>query len=158
MREQILANYMFNSGLRIDVLEDEERFIELTEHSLNTMEAQWSTAERHWIDMRDHIQSYFGISVVKDSMLYVMASACREVDFSSAMSNMEGYDMGIDGFEGWLDNYFPERTIDVEILENNETSDSESNASDDRHDMERQLLEHYSSTGRGIPIQIRERV
>jgi len=74
------------------------------------------------------------------------------------MSNMDGYDMGIDGFEGWLDNYFPERTIEVGILEDNETSDGESNASDDRHDMERQLLEHYSSTGRGIPIQIREGV
>ena len=160
MREQILANYMFNNGMRIDILEDEERFIELTEHSLNTMEASWSTAERHWIDMRDHIQSYFGINVVKDTMLYVMASACREVDFGNAMSNMEGYDMGIDGFEGWLDNYFPERTIDVEILEGNEASDhdGESATLEDRLTMENQLLEHYSSTGRGIPIQIRERV
>lgn len=160
MREQILANHMFNSGLRIGSLEDKERLIELTEHSLNTMEASWATAERHWIDMRDHIQSYFGIRVVKDSMLYVMASACREVDFSDAMSNMEGYDMGVDGFKGWLDNYFPERTIDVGILEDNETNDhdGESAALEDRLTMEHQLLEHYSSTGRGIPIQIRERI
>ena len=158
IREQILVNWMMNNNKRFGNI-DEDLFIGYTNHSLNTMNQQWNTAESHWNSMRDGIQAYFGINVCRDAMLYVMASACREVNYSTTIEYMADYDMGLEGFHNWLDNCYPDRTMTPEIVEmiddGGELADQDGEA---RLDMERQLLEHYSSTGRGIPIQIRERV
>ena len=154
MREQILANWILANNRSFSV--NDEQFIAFTDNSLSCMDQNWGTAESHWDSMRDAIQSYFGINVYKDTMLYVMASASREVNFADTIEYMGDYDMGIEGFHEWLDNCYTGRTMTPEIAALEEV-DVRSNPSCTAS-MERELLEHYSSTGRGIPIQIRERV
>ena len=57
MREQILANYMLNHDISWNALEDELDRREYMQTALNTMETNWQTSERYWIEMRDNIQS-----------------------------------------------------------------------------------------------------
>jgi hypothetical protein len=124
-----------------------------TEISLTNIEENWNTAVSHWPEVRDSINIYFGVAVDPESMQYIMASSARDVNYSESINAMEDFDMGSDGFYDWLDAYYGNRTITPGLIpmENNDHDEMEPS------DMERQLLEHYSSTGRGIPIQIRER-
>ena len=99
-----------------------------------------------------NINAYFEVNVGRESMLYVMASVSTQVNYGETINWMENHDMGEIGFYNWLDDCYPDRTITPELIPmENRDNDGESNHN---MEMERQLLEHYSSTGRGIPIQI----
>ena len=151
MREQILANYMISKRYEFEVLADSNERHELLDRALNQMDRNWGTAEAHIDDMMNDIQSYFSINVSRNSMMYIMASLAREVNYSETREYMDDYDNGEIGFYDWLDQHYGNRTIDPEIIPMEVAS---SEPVRDTSELERMLLESYSASGRGIPISL----
>jgi hypothetical protein len=152
MREQILANYMISRGHNFETLSDEAIYSSRMDRALVQMNDNWSAAEDHINRMVRNIHTYFAINVDSESMLYIMASLVREISFAETIDHMEDYEMGADGFYSWLDSYYHDRTITPQIIPM-ETETSEHNTTSE---LERELLESYSASGRGIPIQVTE--
>ena len=161
IREQVLANYMISRNHPWRRLIDESDYQYFSESSLNHIDAAWDTAENHWDRMHANLLLHFNLNVDKEAMLYIMASSCREVSYDHTMDDMANYDMTEDGFYGWLDHHYSNRTITPEVLVYSYPSDTLEDLPNEvqveRDQMERRLLEHYSATGRGIPIQPTER-
>jgi hypothetical protein len=85
--------------------------------------------------------------------MYIMASLAREVSYGDTMEYMDDYDNGEIGFYDWLDQHYPNRTINPEIIPMEVAS---SEPVRDTNELERMLLEAYSASGRGIPIQVHQ--
>ena len=84
--------------------------------------------------------------------MYIMASLAREVSYGDTMEYMDEYDNSEIGFYDWLDQHYPNRTINPEIIPMEEVVSSEPVR--DTSELERMLLESYSASGRGIPISV----
>jgi len=153
MREQVLANYMISKRYTFERLADSNEHADMLDRALNQMDRNWGTAEAHVDDMISSIRSYFNVNVAPDSIMYIMASLAREVSYGDTMEYMDDYDNGEIGFYDWLDQHYPNRTINPEIIPMEVAS---SEPVRDTNELERMLLEAYSASGRGIPIQVHQ--
>jgi len=160
VRDQIIANYMISNGL--DLSDSLSTYAELSLDARHHMNSHWDTALRYYDRMYAHILLNFNLDIDKDDLLYLMSSSCSVLDFETTWIRTSEYDNNIEGYYDWLEDCFPDRTINpvasVHIAPSEVASITEDSFEFERDQLERSLLEHYTTTGRGIPIQTREGV
>lgn len=151
MREQILVNFMISRGLPFSILEDSLIHDDYTRQSLTHVSLHWETAESYFSDMLSNIKAYFGVNIEREAMIYNMASMCQDVNFQETWDCMPDFSMDEKGFYEWLNAWFRPTILPQIIPMNNDGASLDEQFGSD---LEQRLLEEYSSTGRGIPIQI----
>jgi len=155
IREQMIANYLTAiGGISNDILS----YNEALSSTMTSLEESWTTAVSYYDRMYAGILLHFNIEIDRDNMIYLMASSCSTENFQQTIDDMHAYDDTVEGYHAWLDHNYPNRTITPEGTIHVAPSESGTRTETQLEIMERNLLEHYTSSGRGIPIQIRERV
>lgn len=156
LREQILANYLIG---RDELYAQTLRPYSTMQYivAINDMNSHWTTADRYISRLHANIILQFRINVNRESMHYIMATACSEVDYLATIEDMGGYTTNEEGFKLWLNDHYVNRTIEPEIYPLSEEGYVNEPGVITHEGLEAELLEHYSATGRGIPIQITER-
>ena len=153
MRDQIVAQRYLPRRMANRL--ETESIIHLRRSALESRARNAETADRYWMSFYSGVLDHFGICLDQYTFLDCISSFCQDRDYDTCISDIYEYNEDEDGYYAWLSDCFEGRLTEPILLPVESRVYEETGIHSEN--LEAQLLEHYSATGRGIPIQTTER-